>query len=678
VASGGIAVPIGAPGAYELVAEVLPTGADGFTVRRELVVPTVEWWGNRIGLEDKVLPPWTPVEADGTTIRAWARDYVFDRSALPTQIVAKGEGLLAAPVAVTLTEGGQQQSLAEQSIRLVGAKPTMARLAGAGTAELGGRPVEFRTNMTFEYDGLLLVRMTCDRPERLKAEGLTIDIPVKAEHALYLHRYVPSWVPTSGTMPAGDGVVDHTAFVPFAWFGDNDRGLFWFCESDEMWPNGQAGNAIEVIRENGRVSLRLNVLAQGQTLPANWELVFGLQATPVKPIPKDWRKWRMTGALAGDQARAQQNVDIVWPQPKAADSLAAFGWPEARDPEVFAERIRALHDKGLKAVPYLCLTWVTDATPEWRFFRRDWEGKALDPSIPEVGWDHNFALVSPVGRGYADFVIWKTDRFLRRYRIDGVYHDQTHPYTSTNTRSGWGYRRDGKAYPSYPILGYRALYRRNYAMVKALPWETWTQAHMSGKMVVPVLAYDDTYLDGEHFRGVVKDSYLDVTTLEAFRAEYMGRQWGLAPYFLPEFDAEHAQQVEPTRGLMGLLLIHDINVWPIWCNAAVVDEAFAALDEFGYVDAEFIPYFDPRPPAQTTMPEVHVSGYRRSDGKVLLVVANVGKEDREGKVWLDLARLGLPQVTAVSWPDKAGLPLQDGAIHLAIPRLGYRFVVLGP
>jgi hypothetical protein len=130
-------------------------------------------------------------------------------------------------------------------------------------------------------------------------------------------------------------------------------------------------------------------------------------------------------------------------------------------------------------------------------------------------------------------------------------------------------------------------------MVKSLPWPTWTQAHMSGKVVVPVLAYDDTYLDGEHFRGLVKDRYMDVCSLDQFRGEYMGRQWGLTPFFLPEFDAEHSKQVEPTRGLMGLLMIHDIGIWPIWCNGQVADEALNALDKFGYVNAEFLPYFDP-------------------------------------------------------------------------------------
>jgi len=664
------------PGKYEVAAEVLLDGQSAFTLRRELIIPSTEWLGNQIGLEDKVLPPWTPVEAQGTNLRCWGREYSFGQAALPTQITTAGMGVLAEPITLQLTTGGKASALAGQTAQLLDASPTTAHLQGQATAEVAGKRVPFRTDVTFEYDGLLLVAMTCDRPAELGVQALTIDIPVRAEHALYLHRYVPSWIPTSGAMPQGEGVIDKSAFIPYVWFGDNDRGLFWFCESDEMWPNGQAENAIEILRQGDRVVLRLNVLAGGQKLPENWRLVFGLQATPMKPIPKDYRKWRMTGALAGDRVRARQNIQIVWPQANAKDSLAAFGWPEAADEEAFAAHINGLHDQGLLAVPYLCLTWVTDDTPEWRFFKRDWEGKACDPSIPDAGWKHQFALVSPVGKGYSDFIIWKTKQFMEKHHIDGVYHDQTHPYTPSNTRAGWGYKRDGVEHISYPILGYRALYRRNYAMVKSLPWPTFTQAHMSGKVVVPVLAYEDSYLDGEHFRGVVKDSYMDVTALEAFRAEYMGHQWGLAPYFLPEFDAEHAQQVEPTRGLMALLMIHDINVWPIWCNAKVVDDAFAALDEFGYVDAEFIPYFDPKPPASTDLADIYTSAYRHADGAVLLVVANVGKEDREGDVRADLLRLGLANAKAISWPDKTDLAMADGVLKLAVPRLGYRMVRL--
>jgi len=64
-------VPTQQPATYEIVAEVLLEGKSAFTLRRELVVLSMEWLGNQIGLEDKVLPPRTPVEAQGTNLRCW-------------------------------------------------------------------------------------------------------------------------------------------------------------------------------------------------------------------------------------------------------------------------------------------------------------------------------------------------------------------------------------------------------------------------------------------------------------------------------------------------------------------------------------------------------------------------------------------------------------------------------
>jgi hypothetical protein len=215
-----------------------------------------------------------------------------------------------------------------------------------------------------------------------------------------------------------------------------------------------------------------------------------------------------------------------------------------------------------------------------------------------------------------------------------------------------------------------------YAVMKGVPRETFTMAHMSGKVTIPILAYDDSYLDGEHFRGRVKESYMDLMSLDTFRAEFMGRQWGIMPFFLPEFPQDLAKQVEPTRGLMGLLMIHDVSVWPIWCNAEVANEALAALDEFGYVDADFIPYFDPAPPATTDMKDVYVSAYKRN-GRVLLIVANLSKEDRQGEARINAARLGVALENAMSWPDKKPVTATDGRIRIEVPRLGYRMFVVG-
>ena len=672
-----LSLPDRKPGAYEVVAQFLRDGKPAFDLRRDLVLPSLDWLGNRLGLEDKVLPPWTPLsvlrasDARNTTIECWGRKYTFAGTALPAQIASAGADLLARPVALRLKSAGKELAWEDAAAKVESASKTQAVLAGAATAKGEGVSARFTTRVTAEYDGLVLFEVTCEKPDALPLEGMTLEIPVKGEHAIYRHRYASSWIPVSGNTPAGEGLVESQAFVPFVWLGDNDRGLFWFTETDEMWPNAEAKNAVEIVRAGGEVAIRLNLLAAGQKLPANWKFVFGLQATPVKPLPKEWRKWRMTGNAAVPKA----NVNIVWPNPKKKDSLSDFGFPQAADPKEFQGHIDALHKAGLKAIPYLCLTFVTDRPPEWRYFKKIWELGPIDSSIPEVGWDHQWPMVSPVGKGYADWMMARTKEFLERYGIDGVYHDQTHPYTSSNTAAGVGYVRDGKERNTFPILGYRALYRRNYAVVKSLPRETFTMAHMSGKVTIPILAYEDSYLDGEHFRGVVKDSYLDVTTLDSFRAEYMGRQWGIMPFFLPEFDAEHAKQVEPTRGMMGLLMIHDVNVWPIWCNTAVVVEAFSALDAFGYVDADFVPYFDPQPPAATEMKDVYASAYKKA-GRALVIVANLSREDRQGEVRLDAGRLGVPLTKVVTWPDKQPVAVAGDKVRLEVPRLGYRMLMI--
>jgi hypothetical protein len=366
----------------------------------------------------------------------------------------------------------------------------------------------------------------------------------------------------------------------------------------------------------------------------------------------------------------------MWPGPNK-DSVRYFGYPEATDPALHTERIRKLHEAGVKAVPYLCLSFLSAACPEWPFFRKAWAMGPVDASSSDVAaYGAGFAMVSPVGKDYSDFIVWKTAQFIKQYGIDGLYHDNTHPYASANLDAGCGYERDGKVYPTFPILGYRDLYRRMYAVLKDTPRETFSMAHMSGKVTIPILAYEDSYLDGEHFRGRVADSYLDMMGLDTFRTEYMGRQWGIMPYFLPEFDAEHAKQVEPTRGLMALLMLHDTAVWPIWCNAAVANEALAALDEFGYADADFVGYFDNPAPAATDMQDVHVSAYRKGN-RTLLIVGNVSREDRQGTVTLNAACFGgkLP-ARAQDWPAKTPLALTGGELSLSVPRLGYRLVVV--
>ncbi len=673
-------LPYQKPGQYEVVARVQREGALVCEKRVELIIPRTDWLGSKLGLEDKVLPPWTPMRvqktAKGTTVKCWGRSYSFGKGAfLASQIESGGASLLSRPLSLQLRSSGGAAGLNAQSYRVASSSDTRVVLVGNAIAELGNMPCALTARVTAEYDGLTLFEISAGNLSKAQLDDVTIDIPIRPEHALYRHRYMPTWVSKSGNVPEGMGVVDKAPFSPFVWLGDNDRGLFWFCESDEMWPNGASDNAIEIVRSAKEIVLRLHLLAKGQKLPENWKFVFGLQATPVKPLPKDWRKWRLD--YNGSRYRVRNaNGKVPWPEAILKDSYS-FGWPRPNDPAAFTEFVKGLHAKGLKVIPYLCLAWVDDGTPEYKYFHRLWDQGPFDPIASAVGYKSRFVMTSPLGKGFSDFLTTSMKDFLDRYEIDGEYHDMTLPWSSSKVDTGTGYMRDGKAYPVFPIMAYRALYRRNYAVLKSLKRETFAMGHCSGALTIPMIAYEDSYLDGEHLRDAgLKGDYMDLISLDTFRCEYMGRQFGLMPFFLPEFRGEYAEQVEPTRGMMALLMIHDVTLWPMWCNVDVVNEALKALDEFGYVDSDFIPYFDPTPPATTDMNDVYISAYKRRDGRALLIIGNMSKEDRQGAVRINAKRLGVPLAHVTSWSDKTPISVIQDTVQLQVPGRGYRMLLV--
>jgi hypothetical protein len=155
---------------------------------------------------------------------------------------------------------------------------------------------------------------------------------------------------------------------------------------------------------------------------------------------------------------------------------------------------------------------------------------------------------------------------------------------------------------------------------------------MSSEVIIPMLSFTDTILDGEQFGSAkLADDYLDLLPPDMFRAEFLGRNVGPVEFFLPELRAPHVQA--GTVNLAPYLLLHDVNPWPIWSEGATWTKLFAALDDFGIVDAEFVPYWSGAPVAA---PEgVLVSVYRR-EGSAVLAVMNTGEATQ---AQLDVAAL---------------------------------------
>jgi len=653
-----------------------PSGGSIGELTKTLTVPSREWLGNTLGEEKKVLPPWTPIQINTTSpghfaVQVWGREYQFNNSVLPVQIISQDQPMLQSPMALKVLLGGKELQWSNVKSTLQNASGYEANILCSADLNAPQGKVLLQVKYHIEYDGLMVCTFDWKAPNGFKPDAVTLDIPLRQERAIYQHGWDANLKANSGDLPEGNGVIVHDSFRPAAWLGDNDRGLFWFCESAQNWPNWQKDDAFQTVRENGTVTLRFNLL-HGQALPADWNYQCGLQATPVKPRPVDWRNKRL--APPGDNSK----YEILWPT-IAPDSQKYYGYPEATNPAAFQKRIDNLHAKGLGAIPYSCLMAISSASPEWKWFGQDWSVHAADGGSSDVAaMGASFEYVSPTVKSWQDFIIWKNKQFIDRYHLNGYYHDLTYPrgYAVPSANTGWF---DGKTWQkTYPVLAYRELYRRLYAITKAADPNAFDIGHMSSRVFIPVLAYEDGYLDGETLRAsmIGKDNYMDVLPLDKWRAEYTGRQWGPIPIFLPEFDAVHSKEVEPTRGLAALLLLHDVTVWPVWCNVSVIKTMRDAKDAFGMDNAEFIPYFDSSPPAVADMKDVYISVYKKPDGRTLIVVGNTSNDPRNGTVTLNTKRIGIDAAKVLSWPDQKPVSLNDNTIPITIPGRDYQLFVM--
>jgi hypothetical protein len=252
--------------------------------------------------------------------------------------------------------------------------------------------------------------------------------------------------------------------------------------------------------------------------------------------------------------------------------------------------------------------------------------------------------------------------------------------SSTNQAAGCGYVRDGELRPTYPFFTTREVYKRIYTMLKEYGREKgkemFMMGHMSGQMVAPVVCFCDSYLDGEHFNGKFKTDYTGILPLDYARSEFMGSNYGVMPYFLP---VQKGVTNKITNELVGLMLIHDFDLWAIWCKTEEVNKAYKALDEFGFVDAKFTGYWENSSSVSVFGEQegaVKCSFYRKPKGGTLICVANLVDEPQQAMLTVDWDKLksGEP-LSVVDMQNKdAVVKISGKNLAVEIEPLGYKML----
>lgn len=669
------------------------------------------WLDDPVAMEaldpDTVLEPWHPVQVDGDTVTVWGRSHELGDYALPRQITALDQPLLAGPIQLDARTTDGQTLKPSSDVRQV--EQYRGRVTYRQDSEADD--VRLHVQAGYEYDGFVRydVQVDTDQPDAQLAQ-LHLVIPLTPEQARFMQHASPWTLGMSqqvtgycGGVPAGKGEVYRYGFSPFLWIGGYDRGLSFSAESDEHWWPAKSDRAIRIERTGDRVTLRIAFIDEPTPINDGLDYTFALMATPVKPLPEGWRSWRFT--TQNPQTRRGENHDelgdhiIYWND----KWRIIHQYPIPRDMEAFRDDIEQLRNQGADRFYAYLNPWLMGVPqkthipgedfvftpPEWKAFIDDW---AIRPGLRH----YLYQRVSPAS-GYGDFALAAVKDWIVKGHINGVYLDESFPYADTDARKGQGYTDSaGNRQPTWAMFALRDFYKRlAWLFQEYADGPPALLAHTSSTYAVPYLGFADIALTGEQWYHTIRHwdqpgmpSYIRLVELDDWHAEMRGVQFGMVPLTFTVIKGPHLKQfpgIEKDAGIqrdfLTLALLHDVLVWANFGNNKPILAAQRAKDRFGMDDPNLNvhPYWQPNSAvangAQSEGGDLKISYYTKPD-RSLLVLGNLG--DDPSKVTIDVAAFleatPSPTMTATIADSGEVVPINAGKITVNIPARDFRLV----
>ena len=571
------------------------------------------WEGNKLGISDKLYPPFEPIRLQGRDIHVVLRRYRTDGLGLWSSVASEGRELLAAPM-VLRADG---KALAGSG-RFAVKRPD--RVVYEGSAAAPGATL--KTRCTTEYDGCMKVELTLAPGKAGHAlRSLALEIPLLDIEAPLWHCCTTGLrINPAGSAPPGEGDVWDSRkfpdgewygnFKPYLWLGGEERGLCWFADNDRGWALDVKRDAqspcLVLHREQGVLTLRVNLVQKPVVITRPRRIVFGLMATPAKPMRRDWRAitfgWDRKGLPAihwmgseywgadtdfsckyprhGDlsvldairDARRGKPVDV----PAFIAAFAARNFkPDlplgSKSKDEILRLLQVTMNMAAAAPPgsYLCAYWEEFHTTnplheEVATFKNEWSG-TLD-----------FGSTGALAPSYRDFACWYGAQFVKRGI--GLYLDNAFPKRAYDPVTSSAYRLpNGEIQPSAGMWAHREYLKRLWIIHQELgPKDIMPlmMIHMTNTHIVPYMVWNEANLDLEWFYG--PEPAQSKYAADLLRAESLGRQSGNIPLALARTEGDIGD-----RTRFGALMVHEIKPEPYGggrMGRALLDKLY----DFGY------------------------------------------------------------------------------------------------
>jgi hypothetical protein len=716
------------PGEY--VATITLLGEHGkavFTGTREFRRTKYPWEGNTLGTEDIVLPPYKPIEVvdndpQAPVLKPVLREITAGITGLPAKIRAAGgagmEDILTAPIAFDVQHDRPARGLLPAGLTVKKKSPTQVHLEAVNP--LGSIPSTLKATMA--YDGWWDVQLIIPADPTVTVRRLTLVLPLwKAADTIYVQRGNDGFAfgNKMGAIPAGTGVVWDSSklgsdkhlrdtwgtFAPIAYAGTGDKGLWWFAEECRDWTLNPDLPAIQYIRTDKGVELRINIIAAPTTLDRERTIHFALLADPVKKQADErkwqwawggkeyahstfgWREWGHShdGYYMTDDDRAALRDVLTGTKPFA---VATGG---------FAEKAVKMAKTGGNIVLYGSTGNMMLDLPEWDTFSGEWHGSSYIPSDeklpspghPNMQGSYTCPLVRDTQEQGCNWApsqvacfLWYHDKLLRECPVNGTWWDNGSNFEIRD------YDPARKAfYLKWNVFVRRDLCKRLNTigtLANRPPW--WiNNCHVDWSFnQVSWHIENDFYVDGPG------NTLLDQMTVDNFRA-YARLKRGIIHRLATRYGGNDTCTIEErrrrARNAIGLCLLHDIGAYQ-WDDMYTEFTRLPNLlhEYVGYFNEEngddpcaFTGYWRSAPLVQCTTPDVYVSVYR-GKGRAVLVILNGRKEARDVTLKInEQALLGRKLRDVFDAEDKHSLNVwgsYERPDHLGIEPHGLRMLVV--
>jgi hypothetical protein len=696
-----VRVPVAdvAAGQYELVMTVLDKAGKALETKpKQWTREILPWEGNKAGLDEILIPPYTPMQVKGQTLGCLLRDYELGGLGLPAQVTAMDEPLLAGPI--RFFAGADPDALSDvplaAPVKITGARDSFVEFTAEGAAQ----GLTFRAKARYEFDGYswydVEIAPAGDTPATLS--GLGLRIPFKGSIAkLYNTSTRGSGRNVMGAIPDGTGKVwesnmadplrtygDTALPLPYyLWIGDPDRGLAFYFESDQAWKRLPELSTHQMVRDpaTGTLDLLVRMIQYPVTVDRPFTLSFGFMATPVRPV-LGFHPRSVTDRFPQDQLRFPRSVTLCPPIPLWGKSYTLvpdirLGWDKLT--EALQKELAGRYQMPSNAMFGVIGPYTDRDTAPWlepgvlrKTFRGEWSRfslggpyedipyiEGMKPDVDATNLEamaENGSLGCALSQSYIDMRLHYHALVLSNCPpYGGCYFDNLGfgDIGQDPELPGHGhFLPDGRWQGHWLMRLHRQLLKR-YAVA----------AVMNGKPVisscngvgVPMYASLLQWgLCGEGMSGDVGD-YLEEPGLDVMQI-LCSKQWGCDSFCLVQVRDKRAKDgwyrdgvdLLPWRNAYGTLMIHAMpSAHGDWYEQArSTDMALAPFR--GTNDTEFIPYWRNAPYLLKQDPEALVSLYvRQADSKnpkrLLIIALNTRKEPamREVAFTLNLRALGV-------------------------------------